>query len=98
MGLGSGIAIYFIIWWLLLFLVLPFGDRRPDPAHERVSGAEPGAPALPRMWRKVIITSLLSFVVFGGVYWVLTSGLTLEDVPLPSADGVVAHPKGEIPK
>ena len=27
MGLWTGIAVYFIIWWLSLFLVLPFGAR-----------------------------------------------------------------------
>ena len=27
MGIGTGIAIYFIIWWLMIFITLPFRMR-----------------------------------------------------------------------
>jgi predicted secreted protein len=39
MNLASAIAIYFIIWWLVLFLVLPFGIRN---AHETGEAVEAG--------------------------------------------------------
>jgi predicted secreted protein len=34
-----------------------------------------------------VITTLLSFVIFAGIYLLVTSGLTLEDIPLPSPPG-----------
>ena len=53
-------AIFFIVWWLVLFMVLPFGVRKvenPEPGHER------GAPAKPMLVRKAIITTVLAAVV-----------------------------------
>jgi predicted secreted protein len=87
MGLTSAIAIFFIVWWITLFAVLPWGNREPDPDHSRVEGAEQGAPARPALKVKLVITTLLSFVIFAGIYLLVTSGLTLEDIPLPSPPG-----------
>ena len=36
MSLVSAIAIYFIIWWVCLFVVLPFGVRNAHEAGEVV--------------------------------------------------------------
>ena len=77
----SAVAIYFIIWWLLFFPVLAFGDRRPD--RDPVAGTDPGAPAKTSMRRRVLITTVLSVFVFAGVYALLNSGLTLDDLPFP---------------
>jgi hypothetical protein len=43
----GGIALYFVIWWTVLFAVLPFGVRSQAEAGDVVSGSEPGAPAAP---------------------------------------------------
>lgn len=88
MALTSAIAIYFIIWWLTLFAVLPWGNRDPDPEDRRVQGADRGAPARPRLRRKVLVTTLLSAVIFAAFYAVITSGIGLEDIPLPSPPGI----------
>ncbi|MEM9223126.1 MAG: DUF1467 family protein [Pseudomonadota bacterium] len=87
-GLGSAIAVYFIIWWILLFAVLPWGRRDPDPEDATVAGADRGAPAQPRLWRKLIITTIGSGFIFAAFLGVLNSGLTLEDIPLPSPPGL----------
>jgi predicted secreted protein len=34
MSLSFGIAIYFVIWWVLLFAILPFGVRTSEEAGE----------------------------------------------------------------
>ncbi|MEO1102132.1 MAG: DUF1467 family protein [Pseudomonadota bacterium] len=86
-GIGSGLAIYFIIWWMLFFVVLTIGNRDPEPEDARVAGADQGAPARPAMRKKVAITTVLAFVAFGVFLAVINSGLTLEDVPLPAAPG-----------
>ena len=41
MGLITGIAVYFVIWWITLFMVLPFGIERDGDIEE---GNDPGAP------------------------------------------------------
>ena len=83
MNWTSTFAIYFIIWWLVLFVVLPFGVCNAQEAGDAVEGGhEAGAPVRHGLAWKAIVTTLLATVVFAGVYWALTSG-TLETLDLP---------------
>jgi len=61
------VAIYFTIWFTVLFAVLPFGVRPQDEASEFVAGADPGAPAEPRLLAKAAWTTLISAMVFVGL-------------------------------
>lgn len=70
MTVAGGIALYFIIWWTMLFAVLPFGIRSQVEDGEVVEGSEPGAPVFPGLFRKAIWTSVISAVVFAGVWYV----------------------------
>lgn len=88
MGIGSAVAIYFVIWWICFYPVLTLGDRAPDLDAGRVQGADRGAPARAGIGRKVVLTTVLATVVFAAVYAVLSSGLTLEDIPLPGPPGL----------
>ena len=60
---SGGLALYFVIWWILLFAVLPFGIRSQMETGEVVRGSEPGAPALPALREKAIWTTLVASVV-----------------------------------
>ncbi len=64
MSISTSVAIYFIIWWVVLFAVLPWGVRSQVEAGDVVPGSDPGAPALPKLWSKVLWTTLVSAVVF----------------------------------
>ena len=69
MKIGSMIAIYFVIWWTVLFAVLPFGIRNAHEAGEKVEpGNDAGAPVTLHLGKKVLITSLVALLVFGVVY------------------------------
>jgi len=74
MSLTEGLVVYVIIWWLLLFMVLPWGVRRVDP-DELLPGEDPGSPAQARMLLKLGVTTVLATVLFGIYYWVAQSGL-----------------------
>jgi predicted secreted protein len=79
----TGFAVYFIIWWLVLFTVLPWGMRS---AHEEGAEVEAGndraAPVRVNMWRKFVITTLVALVVYGLYYWLtIHSGFSLDDIP-----------------
>ena len=54
------IVIFVVIWWLVLFMVLPFGVQKDD---EIVGGNDPGAPKNPMLKKKIILTSIISFVL-----------------------------------
>ncbi len=81
MSLTSGLAIYFILWWIVLFVVLPFGVKSQAEHGTVVPGTEPGAPENPRLLRKVLQTTVISLIVFAAFYWVkVYSGLTFEEI------------------
>ena len=67
------IAIYFIVWWVCLFVTLPFGVRGQHEDGEVTAGPEPGAPVNPYMLRKVLATTVLSAVVTLLIFWGLSN-------------------------
>ncbi len=62
MGLLTAVFTYFVTWWIVLFLTLPWGNRQPDSAEK---GMAHGAPINPNMKKKFVATTILSFVVLG---------------------------------
>lgn len=73
MQLTTYFAIYFVVWWLCLFVVLPFGVRNQSDVGEYVQGTERGAPAAFRFWPKLIWTTLLSVPMTALLLWALSS-------------------------
>ncbi|WP_174800664.1 DUF1467 family protein [Martelella limonii] len=80
MSLFSAFAVYFVIWWVTLFAVLPFGLRTQDEANDVVPGTTESAPHKFRPLRVVFWTSLVSAIVFA-LWWlvVIEIGFTLGD-------------------
>jgi predicted secreted protein len=66
--ISTAFAIYFVIWWIVLFLTLPFGVRSQQEDGETVPGTDPGAPVTTNMGRKLIWTTVISAVFFA-VAW-----------------------------
>ena len=62
--ISTAFAIYFVIWWTVLFVTLPFGIRSQREAGEDIPGTDPGAPSMPRLGRKMIWTTFISTFVF----------------------------------
>ena len=85
MSLVSGLAIYFIIWWLVLFTVLPIGAHSPHEKGEEVEkGHAPSSPIAPRLLLKFALTTIIAGVLFAGVYYVKVNNLiTLDMFPGP---------------
>lgn len=68
MDIASGIVVYICVWWMILFMTLPFGVRLDENGPE-ISG--PGAPADPGLKKKVIVTSLISLVIWVIIYFLI---------------------------
>ena len=81
----SGVVLYILIWWVTLFAVLPIGTRAAEQPDD-VSGWR-GAPAQPRLWMKVGITTLVACVLWLAAYAVIVSGW------VSFRDGYFAAPK-----
>jgi predicted secreted protein len=65
----TGLAIYFIIWWVVLFAVLPWGVHSQHESGEMAPGTDPGAPVLANIKRKLVWTTVVATVVFAA--WLL---------------------------
>lgn len=60
---SGALALYFVIWWILLFAILPFGIRSQVESGEVVAGTEPGAPSVPALQEKAIWTTLVASII-----------------------------------
>ena len=56
MSWATGVMVYLVIWWTILFAGLPLGVRRVENPGK---GEERGAPERPQLARKAIITSIV---------------------------------------
>jgi predicted secreted protein len=68
MAWTTAAAIYFIIWWVVLFAVLPWGIRSQEETGNVEPGTDPGAPALPRIWMRLVWTTAVATVIFTACY------------------------------
>lgn len=73
MDFVSGLAVYFMLWWVVIFTVLPFGGNTPPEEIE--TGHATSAPANPRIKQKFIATTIISAVL-----WVIIEMIVLSDV------------------
>ena len=82
MSFTTALAIYFIIWWVVLFAVLPFSVRTQDDDHDVTLGTVPSAPRGPHMLRAILRTTVATAVLMG-IFYGLTKGLgySLDEVP-----------------
>jgi predicted secreted protein len=62
------IAVFFTIWWVVLFTVLPFGVRSQHEEGNVQPGHDPGAPVAPMLVKKALWTTLLTVVIFSAFY------------------------------
>ena len=65
-------VVFVIVWWLVLFMVLPFGASPPDEVEP---GMAPSAPARPRIGLKVAVTTVIAAALTALIMWLLQSGL-----------------------
>lgn len=72
MTLVTGIATYVVIWWIVLFAVLPWGAHPPEQPEV---GHASSAPERPRLVLKALVTTLVAAVVWAGLYWLIQSDL-----------------------
>ena len=63
-SISTAFAIYFVLWWVVLFVTLPFGVRSQHEDGDSVAGTDPGAPIASQMGRKLIWTTAISAVIF----------------------------------
>lgn len=76
MTVTTSVATYLILWWVVLFAVLPLGTvTHAEAGIDKGDGGDPGAPVDPKLKRKFITTTWVSAVLFVILWSVLHFGL-----------------------
>jgi predicted secreted protein len=72
MSWATGLMVYLVIWWTVLFAVLPLGvSKVKNPGR----GQDAGAPERPDLIRKAIITSIVAAVLWIAFYFLHQSDI-----------------------
>jgi predicted secreted protein len=82
-SLTTAIAIYFIIWWTVLFAMLPIGVRTSEEAGEKTTpGNAESAPHMPNLLPKMVATTVVSSIIFVALYAIIVHHvITLDQIP-----------------
>ena len=72
MGPVTGVVVYIMIWWVVFFCVLPWGNHPPEKV---VIGHATSAPEKPRLGLKFLVTTGISAVLFAVAYWLAAAGV-----------------------
>jgi predicted secreted protein len=83
MTLAFAVAIYFIIWWTVLFAMLPIGVRTSEEAGEKTTpGNAESAPHMPNLLPKMVATTVVSSIIFVALYVIIVHRvITLDQIP-----------------
>jgi predicted secreted protein len=82
MSLAFAISMYVVIWWIVLFAMLPIGVRTQAEEGEISPGTAESAPHMPRLLPKMLATTVIASVLFGASYVIITHHLiTLDEIP-----------------
>ena len=81
MGPITYLSVYLVIWWTILFAVLPLGvTSHAEAGIDRGDGGDPGAPVDPKLKRKFITTTIVATILWAIVMVCLQFRL----IPLPN--------------
>jgi predicted secreted protein len=81
MPVATALAIFFLIWWVVLFAVLPWGIKSQHEGQDVAPGTDPGAPTKARIGWKLLWTTLVAIAIYAACYivyiehWVTIDGL-----------------------
>ncbi len=65
------VPMFITIWFVVLFAILPIGIHSQRESGTYVEGTDPGAPVNPQLWKKALLTTIASLIVFAVLMVVL---------------------------
>jgi predicted secreted protein len=80
MSVMSALALYGVLWFLTMFIVLPIRLKTQGEAGEVVPGTHASAPSDVQMWAKAKLVTLITTVVFALVAAIIYSEVITMDM------------------
>ena len=75
MTITAALVLYAVIWFLVLFIVLPIGERSQDEAGDVVPGTPSSAPDDPMLKKKLVWATAI-----GTVLWIIVCAVILSGI------------------
>ncbi len=72
MSLLNALFIYLLIWWVMLFTVLPLGVERHQAPEK---GHDAGAPKKHDLKKKLFLNSIISLIILGVIQILVVTGV-----------------------
>ncbi|MGH1466343.1 MAG: DUF1467 family protein [Cognatishimia sp.] len=80
MSITSAIVLYAVIWFMMFLTIIPIRLKTQGDLGNVVPGTQAGAPEHHFLKKKAWITTILSAVLWGILFWVITTGqITVRD-------------------
>jgi predicted secreted protein len=68
----TGTMVFVVVWWTVIFAVLPWGNRPPEKVEP---GHATSAPAKPRLTLKFAVTTVLAALIWVAIDQAVRRGL-----------------------
>lgn len=89
MTIALAFALFFMIWWLVLFLVLPFGVVTQDETADVVPGTPGSAPSRFNLRKVFLINTVVATFAFAVVWTALENNWLGTEPPVEDAPAVL---------
>ena len=95
MAIGSGLVLFAVVWFMVLFVVLPLRLTTQEEMGEVVPGTPAGAPHDLNIKRQLLVTTIASVLVWGAISAVIISGvINLSEIEF--FDRIGGQPPGQV--
>jgi len=75
MSLTGGIVLYSVLWFLVLFVLLPFGQKSQADVGQVTPGTPAGAPHEPKLGKKALWATVIAALIWGVIAYVILAGV-----------------------
>ncbi len=83
MTITAALVLFAVIWFMLLFIVLPLGQKSQSEDGERVPGTPASAPVNPMIGKKMKWVTIITIILWVPLVWFIMSGiLTIKDIDI----------------
>lgn len=80
-GVVNGVVVFLIVWWVVIFAMLPIGVTSQHEDGDIVAGSEPGAPTAPMLMKKAWWTTIATSCIWIVYYIITESGMVEQFLP-----------------
>ena len=68
MSITGSVVVFIILWWLVLFIILPRNINSQNETGNIIEGTDPGAPTNPNIVKKLVITTFITSLLFAIIF------------------------------